>query len=311
MDAVCPRCKTTSYRNPNMKMMVNVCGHNLCESCVDLLFVKGSGQCPECHVPLRRTNFRLQLFEDANIDKEVDIRRRILRDFNKQEEDFTTLRAFNDYLEMVEDLIFNLSNNIDIIETNKKIQAYKEANKEVILKNRVKPTKESLELEDLMTEERKIREKVVKEQQILEDLEKAKRIRNKEKLIDDLMFGEENAEQILEQHRETVLREEKKKIVFSNSGEENIRPHQIVSTLPDEPYVYQTQPLEFLGPIPPSSQDLTRDEYTKNIRSATSAERAGGYVETLGCLRAVQEAMAGLYYLPPIDSQQKETEITT
>jgi len=41
--------------------------------------VVGSGSCPECNVPLRRTNFRLQLFEDAIIDKEVDIRRRILR----------------------------------------------------------------------------------------------------------------------------------------------------------------------------------------------------------------------------------------
>ena len=58
MDQVCPRCKTTKYRNPNMKMMVNVCGHNLCESCVELLFVKGSGSCPECNIPLRRGNFR-------------------------------------------------------------------------------------------------------------------------------------------------------------------------------------------------------------------------------------------------------------
>ena len=55
---------------------------------------------------------RLQLFEDANVDKEVDIRRRILKDFNKQEEDFETLREYNDYLEMVEDIIFNLTNNL-------------------------------------------------------------------------------------------------------------------------------------------------------------------------------------------------------
>ena len=61
MDQVCPRCKTTKYRNPNMKMMVNVCGHNLCESCVELLFVKGSGSCPECNIPLRRGNFRYTL----------------------------------------------------------------------------------------------------------------------------------------------------------------------------------------------------------------------------------------------------------
>ncbi len=40
-DAACPKCKSTKYRNPSMKLMVNVCGHALCESCVELLFVKG------------------------------------------------------------------------------------------------------------------------------------------------------------------------------------------------------------------------------------------------------------------------------
>lgn len=40
-DQVCPRCKTTKYRNPSLKLMVNICGHALCESCVDLLFLKG------------------------------------------------------------------------------------------------------------------------------------------------------------------------------------------------------------------------------------------------------------------------------
>lgn len=37
----CPRCKTTKYRNPSLKLLVNVCGHSLCSSCVELLFVKG------------------------------------------------------------------------------------------------------------------------------------------------------------------------------------------------------------------------------------------------------------------------------
>ena len=83
---------------------------------------QGSGSCPECNIPLRRTNFRLQLFEDANVDKEVDIRRRILKDFNKLQEDFDSLREYNDYLEMVEDIIFNLCNNIDVTETEKKVQ---------------------------------------------------------------------------------------------------------------------------------------------------------------------------------------------
>ena len=38
----CPKCKTTKYRNPSMVLMVNNCGHALCESCVDLIFNKGT-----------------------------------------------------------------------------------------------------------------------------------------------------------------------------------------------------------------------------------------------------------------------------
>ena len=34
------------------------------------------------------------------------------------------------------------------------------------------------------------------------------------------------------------------------------------------------------------------------LRSASEAEKAGGYVESLGCYRALQEAMAGLYFVP-------------
>lgn len=37
----CPACKTTKYRNPLMKLMVNVCGHALCDNCVRTLFTKG------------------------------------------------------------------------------------------------------------------------------------------------------------------------------------------------------------------------------------------------------------------------------
>jgi len=285
-----------------MKLMVNVCGHNICESCVELLFVKGSGSCPECDIPLRRTNFRLQLFEDASIDKEVDIRRRILRDFNKREEDFGCLKDYNNYLEMVEDLIFNLANNIDIVETNKKIQTYKDLNKEQIVRNRIKPSREALELEDLLSEERKIRGESIKQEQRLENIEKANKIRNQEKLIDDLMFGEENADQILEQHREQVEEQTKKTTLFSHAGEEAkaAQEHQIVTLLPDPPYHYKDIVTDYLGPSPPDYKMLEGDGYTKNIMKATASDRAGGYVEITGCMRAVQEAMMGLYFDPVV-----------
>ena len=178
---------------------------------------------------------RLQLFEDANIDKEVDIRRKILRDFNKQEEDFETLREFNDYLEMVEDIIFNLTNNIDILETNKKIASYKEQNKELIKKSWSRQSKDALEIQDILAMERKQSEQVKMEMKVLEQAEKLAKIKNKEKLIDDLMFGEQDANKILEEHREQVesstnlqisptiliqvAREERSKAAFSTGAD--------------------------------------------------------------------------------------------
>lgn len=98
----------------------------------------GSGSCPDCNVPLRRSNFRVQLFEDSMVEKEIDIRKRVLKDFNKKEEDFATLREYNDYLEEIETIIFNLVNNKDVVGTNKRIEQYKKDNKEIIMKNKAK-----------------------------------------------------------------------------------------------------------------------------------------------------------------------------
>lgn len=297
MDQVCPRCKTTKYRNPNMKLMVNVCGHNLCENCVELLFVKGSGACPECDIPLRRGNYRVQLFEDAQIDKEVDIRRRILKDFNRKQEDFETLRDYNDYLETIEDIIFNLTNNIEILETNKKILAYKEKNKEEIIKNRSRYSRDALEIEDILATEHKNTNLKRRELHVIEEAEKAAKVRNKEKLIDDLMFGEGDATKILSEHRETVKQEESRMKTFS-TGQETGQSLVQVKVVEEEPYIYDEPVLVLRGPEPPNKQMLLDNGFIQHIRSAAAPERAGGYVETLGCLRAVQEAMAGLYFVP-------------
>ena len=87
---------------------------------------------------MRRSNFRVQLFEDPLVEKEVDIRRRVLRDFNKHEEDFATLREYNDYLEEVETIIYNLVHNIDQLETNKKIEKFKKENRDFIMRNKMR-----------------------------------------------------------------------------------------------------------------------------------------------------------------------------
>ncbi|XP_046620930.1 CDK-activating kinase assembly factor MAT1 [Neodiprion virginianus] len=309
-DQICPRCKTTKYRNPSLKLMVNVCGHALCESCVDLLFLKGSGACPECQIPLRRTNFRVQLFEDSMVEKEVDIRKRILRDFNKKEEDFTTLREYNDYLEEIETIIYNLANNIDVIETNKRIEQYKKANKEQILKSKSKLGREEYELEELLELEKQ-QEEERKLELIKQEAEmKKKKIREKEALIDELMFSEADAANIVETFASTIqaTREEAKVvpvakvtqfstgIKFGRQGQQTFMPVPKVEEGPT--YCYKRIEQEVEGPHPPGWQEMESGGYIAHVRSEKPAEKAGGFKSSIACLRALQEAMAGLYHNP-------------
>ena len=137
-DDVCPVCKSSRYMNPKMRFMVNPdCYHRMCSSCVDRIFAAGRAKCPiaKCHKMLRKGGFRAQLFEDVRMEKEKDIREEVAAVFNKREEDFQDLRAFNDYLEAKEDICFNLSNGIDVEENQKKLNRYEEANKASIAAN--------------------------------------------------------------------------------------------------------------------------------------------------------------------------------
>ena len=63
-------------------------------------------------------------------------------------------------------------------------------------------------------------------------------------------------------------------------------------------FVYQPPVLDLNGPLPPSAEDIKKKGFLKHIRSATTAERAGGYSEITSCMRALQEAMSGLFYVP-------------
>ncbi|ORY82100.1 CDK-activating kinase assembly factor MAT1-domain-containing protein, partial [Protomyces lactucae-debilis] len=129
----CPVCASDRYLNPNMKFLVNPeCYHKMCESCVSRIFTLGPAPCPICSKTLRRNKFRQQTFSDAVIEREVDTRRRLNRIYNKTEEDFDSLRAYNDYLEQVEMITFNLTQGVDVAETEKQVKAYQYANKQSI-----------------------------------------------------------------------------------------------------------------------------------------------------------------------------------
>ncbi|OXB55063.1 hypothetical protein ASZ78_015507 [Callipepla squamata] len=263
----CPRCKTTKYRNPSLKLMVNVCGHTLCESCVELLFVRGAGNCHECDTPLRKSNFRVQLFDDPAVDKEVEIRKKVLKIYNKREDDFPSLSEYNDFLEEIEEIVFNLTNNVDLENTKRKMELYQKDNKEVIQKNKIKLTREQKELEEALEVERQENEQRRLLEQKEEQLQQMMKRKNKQALLDELESSSLPASLLLAQHKdkstqlETQLEKPKpvKPVTFSTG----IKMGQHISLSPVqklEETLYEYQPLEVetYGPPVPELESLGR-----------------------------------------------------
>ncbi|CAL9730991.1 RNA polymerase II transcription factor B subunit 3 [Monosporozyma unispora] len=136
---MCPICKTDRYLSPDLKFLVNPeCYHKICESCVDRIFSLGPAQCPYkgCDKILRKNKFKTQIFDDVNVEKEVDIRKRVFNVFNKTIDDFNgDSKAFNRYLEDIEDMVYNLDHGIDVQKTEEKLRTYEELNKQLIQSN--------------------------------------------------------------------------------------------------------------------------------------------------------------------------------
>ncbi|KAM4662012.1 LOW QUALITY PROTEIN: CDK-activating kinase assembly factor MAT1 [Discoglossus pictus] len=305
-DLGCPRCKTTKYRNPSLKLMVNVCGHTLCESCVELLFVRGSGTCLECGTALRKSNFRVQLFEDPTIDKEVEIRKKVLN-YNKREEDFSTLREYNDFLEEIEEIVYNLTNNVDLENTKRKMDGYQKENKDTIQKNKVKLTREQEELEETLEVERQASEQRKVQQQKDEQLQQLLKRKKKQDLLDQLETSHLPASILLAQHKgrktQIEMQMDKPKTFKAVTFSTGIKMGQHVASVPmtslaEALYEYQPVQIETYGPAVPQIEMLGRQGYLNHVRATSPQDLAGGYTSSLACHRALQDAFSGLFWQP-------------
>lgn len=252
----------------------------------------------------------MQLFENPMVEKEVDIRKRILRDYNKKEEDFASLDEYNNYLEEIEEIICNLTNNIDIIGTNKRIDQYKTANRELILKNKSKVGREEYELEELLEIEKQREEERKRQLDDLDKENKKKKIREKEALIDELMFSYEDASSILSVYANKLeqVREEAKIVPAAkpvsqfSTGIQFTRGAGPSGFLPvpkvDEGPMYEYVEPKMLcdGPPPPTPEEIVSKGYIRNVMTENLLERAGGYTSAFACQRAVLEALQGLFH---------------
>ena len=192
-----------------MRFLVNPeCYHKMCESCVDRIFSQGPAQCPVagCRRTLRKNKFRKQTFEDIQVEREVDIRRRVADVFNKREEDFDTLQDYNNYLNDVEDLTFNLIYKIDLEQSERKLEAYRLDNEQSILENKALASQESQSAEmrrAMEQEQAKLRREAARREE--EELRR-EREEGRQDIINKLATGDGDAARITEESHKIVLK---------------------------------------------------------------------------------------------------------
>lgn len=212
----CPVCQSDKYLNPNMKFVVNPeCYHKMCKACVARIFTLGPAPCPICGRQLRMNKFRAQTFSDVHIEKEVDTRRRLARVFNRNEEDFDTLEAYNDYLEEVEMITFNLTQGIDVEATERRVRAYEVANKHAISANSLK---EAAEMAEAQEQERSHKQQRIERARLTQKAMAHERIEKEERSAEMLSAMSSGAD--AERTKRSVNENSKKRLQAKNREHE-------------------------------------------------------------------------------------------
>ena len=82
-------------------------------------------QCPTCKVEQRREDYQPKLFDSGKVHRDVALRQLRLQDMNLTMSNFDNdLAKYNDYLELKEDIAFNLSNSIELPETQARMEQF-------------------------------------------------------------------------------------------------------------------------------------------------------------------------------------------
>ncbi|QRV74789.1 RNA polymerase II transcription factor B subunit 3 [Ceratobasidium sp. AG-Ba] len=302
-DDVCPLCRSDRFLNPKLRLLVSTCYHRMCESCIDRLFTLGPAPCPMCKTVIRKMGFMAQTFEDLGVEKEVAIRRRIAKHFNKRLEDFEDLRAYNDYLEEVESIAFNLINGIDVAATEAKIAEHRAANAALIELNEQREAKEAAALRDIEERERLDRQQRAEEARRAEEEEERERERSRLELINQLQSSNAPAERVLakakaqQRHREALRNPNSS--AMPSSALLRAKAAARAEAAVDVPHV----PITDIWSAETNRFTL-RDSYDDALSAGVRADpkgvmRAGGYIIEQAWSRALSCGVMGLD-IPPL-----------
>lgn len=305
----CTKCKSNEYINKNLVMMINDCGHPLCRNCVENLFARNSAPCHVCGKTLLKNNFWKQQFDDPMIEKENYHRKRLRKYYNKKQDDFASLRDFNDYLEHFEELIANLACDVDVEETEARIATYIEENKDVIERNRRKRDEDQEWIEKNLQEERAMKDRVNSYYQLDTEDQKVSAVADSKAIIDELRQSDENAEAILDRERKKQIEiemEEKEKAEDRKRRAKELhqsRKRAVADSMSfvtiqrqaGRSFFYQPLQLPINGPAVPTYDELESLGYLHHIKKPSNHRVAGGFTAQTGCQRALLESRIDLF----------------
>ncbi|RCN38328.1 CDK-activating kinase assembly factor MAT1 [Ancylostoma caninum] len=303
----CTKCKSNEYTNKNLVMMVNECGHPLCKNCVENLFVRNAGPCHVCGKTLRKNNFWEQVFDDPLIEKETHIRRRLRKIYNLKKDDFPSLREFNDYLERFECLVCNLAFGIDVEDTEAEIAAFKEANAELIEKNKKRLDEDQIWIMQNLKEDRDMKTRVDQaHSQESKEVERSA-VKDTKAIMEELRESNVPAEVILDRERKRQIEQEleekeeaarrkkrNKEILQDRKRMAESMSFSTSQRVSGRAFEYKAPRLHINGPPLPVKEELETKGYLQHIRAASLARVAGGFTTHTGCLRALFDSRIDL-----------------
>lgn len=289
LDDVCPVCRTDRYLQPKLNLLVSFCYHKMCESCIDRIFSLGPSPCPTCGLTVRKHQFKPQLFENLAVQKELAVRRRTAKIFNKREEDFTGEnkdKDWNRYLEECEDITFKLLNSLDPVETEAAIKKYEQQNRQQIELNQYLEEESKLSLIQAEEEEKKRKIEAREVYEKLDAAEREARERGKREVLEGLATSDIDASQILSQARQSAL----SSLPSLSSLFASVSP-----ALPAA-----TTTLANLNPLANPTESLSwfdsyEDLFDIKLDESRGETTTGGWREVECWEKAVREGVAGLW----------------
>lgn len=147
------------------------------------------------------------------MEREVAVRRKVARLFNRRQEDFVDLKAYNDYLEEVEEITFNLIHEIDLPRTNAKLEQYEAAHRSTIASSANISQQESDRQARVDEEEKQAKKARAERVRQQEEAEREEREKERLEMMRELEKGGDPDELLAQQRKKRLEREERQRLL--------------------------------------------------------------------------------------------------